>query len=54
MKLFHADRTTTQYSQMLPFGSLRHRLFFNNRECAVKFMTRVFFLIYFRMRGRLF
>ena len=27
---------------------------FNNRDFAVKFMTRVFFQIYFRMRGRLF
>ena len=27
---------------------------FNNRDFAVKFMTGVFFLIYFRMRGRLF
>ena len=27
---------------------------FNNRDFAVKFKTRVFFPIYFRMRGRLF
>ena len=35
-------------------ASVIHRCFFNNRDCAVKFMTGVFFLIYFRMRGRLF